>query len=341
MVGKKKFAHEPLVSVIIPAYNAERYIGYCIDSVIAQSYKNLEIIVIDDGSTDNTKGVRRNYHDNRVHYYCQKNGGPASARNHGLTKAAGEYIAFVDADDFISPEYIITLLRLNLNYTTFCSVCSYVKFQNKDRLEESINKNQKVKEQKMNRNAALKSLFYKKEITAYPVLKLFHHSVIKNVYFPEELRLGEDLQFVYEIIKTQDEISYTNAELYYYFQNQQSITHNFDIVIAKKHWEQLKRIKNEVNEEKEISDAVAYRMFVVAYDFFRKMPVDLEEDKFSAELRTFVKSNRLRILMDKQSKKTIRLLALLSCVCLKMSIFLCRVITGIMEKNHVCLKRAF
>lgn len=94
-----------LVSVIIPAYNASRYIGETIRSVQAQTYTNWELIVIDDGSTDNTPAIVKEFlTDNRISYYHQKNSGVSAARNYGLEKAKGDYIAFIDADDLMHPE---------------------------------------------------------------------------------------------------------------------------------------------------------------------------------------------------------------------------------------------
>ena len=88
----------PLISVIIPTYNAARYLPDAIESILAQNYPNLEIIIVDDGSTDNTTEILRNY-DQKIIYYYQKNRGPASARNQGLQLSNGEFIAFLDADD--------------------------------------------------------------------------------------------------------------------------------------------------------------------------------------------------------------------------------------------------
>ena len=90
---------QPLVSVVIPAFNAEKYIATCIDSVLAQSYSNFEIVVVDDGSTDNTIDLISEYKNPRIKTYSQVNSGSASARNHGVQKASGEWIAFIDSDD--------------------------------------------------------------------------------------------------------------------------------------------------------------------------------------------------------------------------------------------------
>ncbi|MGL4378530.1 MAG: glycosyltransferase family 2 protein, partial [Microcoleaceae cyanobacterium] len=96
-------SNTPLVSVVIPSYNCAKYVGEAIESVFAQTYSNYEIIVIDDGSQDNTREVLEKYHD-RVNYVYQKNQGVSVARNHGIELAQGEFVAFLDADDYFFPD---------------------------------------------------------------------------------------------------------------------------------------------------------------------------------------------------------------------------------------------
>lgn len=101
-----------LVSVIIPAYQAQAYIGRCVESVLAQSYRNFEVIVVNDGSTDRTEEIVRSISDSRVQYIYQKNGSQAVARNTGMKRAEGEFIAFLDADDWWFPEKLARQLPL-------------------------------------------------------------------------------------------------------------------------------------------------------------------------------------------------------------------------------------
>lgn len=91
----------PLISVIVPIYNVEKYLNRCIDSILNQTYKNLEVILVDDGSTDNSINIIKSYNDDRIKIYSKKNGGLSDARNYGLDKANGNYVSFIDSDDFI------------------------------------------------------------------------------------------------------------------------------------------------------------------------------------------------------------------------------------------------
>ena len=115
------------VSIIIPCYNVEKYISACIDSIINQTYKNIEIICINDGSTDSTGDIIKSYSDDRIVYIEQKNSGVSKARNLGLSVANGEYITFVDGDDLIKIDMIEILVQKMHNYDCDVVFCSYAK----------------------------------------------------------------------------------------------------------------------------------------------------------------------------------------------------------------------
>jgi len=103
--------NEVLVSVVIPAFNSERYIAECIDSVLNQTYQNIEIIIIDDGSTDNTVNIISKYKSDKIKLFNQKNSGPGAARNYGVKQASGMWVAFIDADDIWLPDKILKQLN--------------------------------------------------------------------------------------------------------------------------------------------------------------------------------------------------------------------------------------
>ena len=107
-----------MVSVIVPVYNGRKYIYNCMEKLCQQTYKNIEIIGVDDGSTDETARIIAVFaaNDSRVKYVWQENGGPSEARNKGISISTGEYTAFVDADDFVSENYVETLLEMMKNF---------------------------------------------------------------------------------------------------------------------------------------------------------------------------------------------------------------------------------
>lgn len=120
---------KPLISIIMPVYNVEQYLNYCMESILAQDYKNLEIILIDDGSTDSSGDMCDEYakNDSRIKVIHKKNGGLSSARNIGIEVMTGKYMTFVDPDDYIRIDYVSRMYKYILEDETDLVVCSYKK----------------------------------------------------------------------------------------------------------------------------------------------------------------------------------------------------------------------
>lgn len=137
---------DELVSIIIPVYNTELYLNKCIESVISQTYKNLEIILVDDGSTDNSVEICDEYarKDNRIKVIHQKNGGQALARNTAMKYVNGDYIVYIDSDDVVSIEHIDYLLLLANKYNADIVQCEMCKFRTERQLAVLQQKNSAV-----------------------------------------------------------------------------------------------------------------------------------------------------------------------------------------------------
>lgn len=131
------------LSIIIPVYNSEKYLKNCLDSIVAQTYSQWECLLIDDGSTDRSSEICKNYaeQDPRFKYLRKKNGGVADARNYGLERVQGEYVSFVDNDDLLHPmmyQYLIDSLE---NTNSEISCCNYIKdFRSYDEVAKDLNK---------------------------------------------------------------------------------------------------------------------------------------------------------------------------------------------------------
>ena len=121
---------KPLISVIVPVYNVKQYLRRCVDSILKQTYENIEIVLIDDGSTDESGAICDRYaqKDVRVKVIHKENGGLSDARNKGMQEARGEYFAFVDSDDYIAKDYIAYLFELIVENKAQISLCGYLKF---------------------------------------------------------------------------------------------------------------------------------------------------------------------------------------------------------------------
>lgn len=220
----------PLISVIIPVYKVERYLKRCVDSVLNQTYTNLEIILVDDGSPDLCPKICDDYAtlDSRVKVVHKENGGLSSARNAGLDICTGEYLAFVDSDDFLSKRFIECLYRAIIEKCVNVSVAEYRAFERNEKLfEKKIPDNYVVEKMPLEKIMACYSSIYSHDsmLTIVSWNKLYKAILFNRVRFPEG-KLYEDAATTYKILNQCDEIAFVKHQLYYYFLRQNSISGN-------------------------------------------------------------------------------------------------------------------
>lgn len=213
-----------LITVIIPTYNAEKSIKRCIDSIIAQTYQNIEIIVINDGSTDETFNELQKFKKNaKVKIINQENSGPSKSRNIGLKHAKGKYIMFVDSDDYIEKNAIkdlyeiinlkkVKIVRFNYSVIDANNKNSNSKFDYEDKL---ISRNELFEQH------LLKSILWN---TVWG--QLIESSIAKKTKFNENIKIGEDLLFNLDLYNQVDNVFYTNKRYYAYSYNNNGITKN-------------------------------------------------------------------------------------------------------------------
>lgn len=217
------------VSIIIPVYNAEKYIKRCLNSVVNQTYQNIEIILINDSSTDKSLDICQEYANNydNIFLYTKENGGPSSARNYGLTKASGKYCFFCDSDDYID-ESLIENLVINKSNHYLNGVNHYVDYEN-NIISKKYEKNiYKITEFYTN--------IFNNKILGTVWGFLFKTNIAKKIKFDENTKCMEDTIFLIEYIKQEKVIGikYLERPLYYYVINKNSITNaknNINIII--------------------------------------------------------------------------------------------------------------
>ncbi len=211
-----------LISIIIPVYNVEEYLDECIESVIIQSYKNIEVILVDDGSTD-LSGRKCDYwgqQDSRIRVLHKSNGGLADARNAGVKIAKGKYIGFVDSDDLIDPDMYKELLEAIYETKTKMAMCSFI--TNKERETYPVkNANGYIIPGKELANTIV--LHKNKEMTFSVWKCLYHRDLVVNKEFPEG-RLFEDVVYNISTIYDLDYVAYIPKALYFYRIREESIT---------------------------------------------------------------------------------------------------------------------
>jgi glycosyltransferase involved in cell wall biosynthesis len=208
-----------LVSVIIPVYQAEKYLWHCAESVMEQSYKNIEIILIDDGSTDRSPDICDNLArmDQRVRVIHQSNGGVSSARNTGLHNARGEYIAFLDSDDFLHRHFIKYLLFLSLKHQAQMSACGLYSGSGWEFEGISMKGDTFV--------YSGKEAIISRKIKSGVVGKLYKKEIFNGLYFPVSDHLNyEDEALIYKLLYRSAKVVVTKKPLYYIYQNQFSAT---------------------------------------------------------------------------------------------------------------------
>lgn len=204
-----------LISVIVPIYNVEKYLSQCIDSIINQSYLNLEIILIDDGSTDSSGLMCDSYKliDDRIIVIHTENNGQGAARNIGIQNAKGQYITFVDSDDYIENDMIMKLYSNMLASKSDISVCGICAVSGKSKTYNLLKSDEKYIT--FSRDEAISMLLDDIGFTCSVWNKLFKREVIGDIRL-EEGKVYEDIVPMYEWFRNADKISYTPIPLYNY-----------------------------------------------------------------------------------------------------------------------------
>lgn len=220
MIDKNK--NLPLISVIVPIYNVEQFLPKCIDSILVQTYKNIEILLVDDGSPDRCGEICDEYaqKDKRIRVIHKPNGGLSDARNAALDLMQGEWVTCVDSDDFITPDYLETLYGLCNKYNCKMSVADWFIFPMGT---DPIIPNRKIQEFMFDRNEALIEMFNQRRFDVSACIKLYHVSLFEGVRYPKGM-LFEDLQTTFKtILKCDTGVAYTNKMIYYYMLRTDSI----------------------------------------------------------------------------------------------------------------------
>ena len=218
------------VSVIIPTYNNAQYIDDCINSIIHQTYKNIEIIIINDGSTDDTekKILEWRLKDSRIKYYSNKNHGVSYSRNYGIKKSNGEYLVFIDADDIISLDFIESLLVMLEKQEADCCVCGIKGFYNMQEIKD-IKSIEKSKCEETYRGVEVKNTLLG-VCGGFLANKIYKTSIIKknNLKLDEKIAISEDLLFNLQYFNYCQKIIYNKSVKYFYRQYHSSSYNNLE-----------------------------------------------------------------------------------------------------------------
>ena len=243
------------VSIVVPVYNVEQYLDRCMMSLTTQTYSNIEIVLVDDGSTDSSGEKCDDWKrkDKRIKVIHKENGGLGSARNRGIAESTGDYIGFVDSDDWVSISMFERLLDLCVKYKADISCCG-IKYVSSDKIQEKSTE-EHIKVYTQEEYASKYFKITNNETVHYAVNKLYKTDIGKKIKYPEGL-IDEDVEgFIYALINSQRIVS-TNQIMYYYWQNTEGISYKW---FSKKQLDLLKVWGNVVNIcQKEKKEWVEY-----------------------------------------------------------------------------------
>lgn len=218
---------KPLISVVIPVFNVENYISKCLKSVVNQTYKNIEIIIINDGSTDDSRKVCKSFVglDSRFKLFDKTNGGLSDARNYGVSKSNGEFITFLDSDDYIDKDYVEYLYTLLEKNNVKMSICQHRTIFSNGRVEDHTYHGI----EKVGSEEVLRRLLYSNEIDTSTWAKLYERKLFEDIIFPVG-KTYEDIATTYKLIIKAKYVAVGRKEKYNYVYRSQSIVNkNFNL----------------------------------------------------------------------------------------------------------------
>lgn len=297
-----------LISVVVPVYNVESYLPHCVDTILKQTYTNIEVFLVDDGSTDSSGIICEELAelDNRIKVIRKNNGGLSDARNVAIEKANGEYITFIDSDDYIpydSLEYLYSLIR---EYNADISIGKMLLTSETNELR----RNQETQILKLENKEAVKEMLYGSYYTASASGKLYKSSLFKNVRYPYG-KLNEDLFTTYKVLDKANLTICSNKIVYYYFHRNGSIMNS---AFSYKKLDVLQAL-NQINKDIELYDYGAQSAFSALTLSTAVAVLALRpEKKYIKEYDIWyrIKKNRYIVLRDKRCNRRIKAYAALS-----------------------------
>lgn len=270
-----RYNDNPLISVIIPIYNVEKYLSECLDSVINQTYRNIEIILVDDGSTDNSSFICNEYAktDQRIKVVRQNNKGLVGARKSGLSIASGEIATFVDSDDWINlnmyEEMVRVMVESEADIVTSGLIREYGTY--------SINEKEEVRpgvyygdelQSVIKCNLIDKNKFFKSNISIHIYNKLFERNLLlsNELLIPEDISVGEDAACVYPCVLESDKIAIINKSFYHYRIRNSSImgqSNASDLIKIKRLYQYLNKRFQEYPDKFELNEQL--RLLIIYF----------------------------------------------------------------------------
>lgn len=302
---------ESKVSIIIPIYNLESYLKYCLDSLANQSYKNIEIVMVDDGSTDNSVKICSSYveNDDRFILLQKENGGVSSARNAGLDNITGDYFTFVDGDDWVGTTYVYDLLAIMLKDGVDIA-CSHVKVVYGDNGEPVAGNS--LHREILGSSIAIQKLLYLRGVENYVMGKIYNSSMLSGVRFNTALSIGEDMEYLFRIFKKTKDVALMSAGSYFYRQRYDSAMNSSFSLKRADACLAVKSILNNLSISSDEKLAAQTKLFSESVTLLAMMELEGDrcDDLYKTTLSDALSLSRI-VLLNREARLVTRMYALL------------------------------
>ena len=290
----------PLISVILPVFNMQAFLPRCMETLLKQTYTNLEFVLVDDGSGEECARLCDSYSelDERIKVYHKLNGGLSDARNYGLQQAGGEYISFADPDDCADTDYIAYLFQLIQDYRTPMAICMHRVVFADGRVNDYGGEGSEVLDSK----TCLERMLYHERIDTSACMKLYHRSLFEGVNYPKGKQF-EDIGTTYQLILRSGKVAVGYASKYSYFMRGDSITncaynpHKLDLL------EMTDRMAADVvSVYPDLADAALRRRVYARFSTLNQL-LETDLDDLKQEQIQFIKKYRKELLLRKRTPK--------------------------------------
>ena len=270
------------VSIIVPLYNVEKYVEQCLKTLINQSYNNYEIILIDDGSTDDTLKICEKFKSNsKIKLLTQKNQGVSKTRNRGIIESNGKYVMFVDSDDLVDRDYVKDLVECLEKNDVDVAICDYTYEEN------AIGKRTEGDDYETKTMDVYNDIIMSQLKNGYVWNKIFKIDVVKenNIFFPENITVWEDMYFLLKYLKSTENAYILHKNLYYYRERENSVIRTNETI--KKSEDKLSILNKIISEN----------------NFKEDYLMEIEKIYAKTLLRYLIICKRQRKIISKQEKK--------------------------------------
>ena len=300
-----------MISIIVPVYKVEKYLSRCVESILKQTYTDIEIFLVDDGSPDNCGKICEMFanRDPRVKVIHKENGGLSDARNAALEIFSGDYVTFIDSDDYVAEDYVERLYKLiETSGSQMSVICPNLFYEGKEPIQDVF---ETRKTRIFDCNTALSQMFYQKTFDNTAWAKMYHKSLFEKIRYPKGL-LFEDLPTTYRLMLKCKTIAFNEYKGYFYFLRSDSIEGSaFNLAkyeSCKKIVEQVASDSNTFSEN--VKRAANCRM--VSFLFHVLLMVPTDQKCIRNDLLNKIKCFRKGVFFNKYARKKTRLAALLS-----------------------------